>query len=529
MPKNVGIMTLYYKTYNYGAQLQCYALQKVLSKLGYSAELIRFKWNKAPLDGFYRYACSASYAKFDAFSKSIPHSKHVYTPENINKCANEYDIFVCGSDQIWGVEDSMPIYVLPQITLSFVPENRTKIAYAASMGGSMASSRMESALNYPISRLDAVSIRETSAIDFISKMTAKPVSAVLDPTMLLTSEEWDNIAVCPKSDADYIFVYNIGNNTFLDERARKIALEQNCEVKTVSYSPVDTAGPAEFIGLIKNAKCVLTNSFHGTVFSILYKKPFLTFPVDDRYDDSSKNVRITDLLKSVGLSKQYVATNESEMNDIETDYNETVQMVNRLRETSVRFLAQALSENGHSFNRYKYPQFELANREISLQDYLYAISSEYSSKELLYETQLARQELAYERLARDFGNEIIRNEIYCKLMKFQKLGLSLDYDPLLKAKVVIYGAGKIGRLASECFNSNMLCFADRSDSIESYFGYKVFTLNDSELIKLLQKQEQITFLITPVWDFDILETEILDLFPAVNIVSIERCVEKICL
>ena len=184
--KKVGIMTLYYKTYNYGAQLQCCALQRVLSKLGYEAELIRFKWNKAHLDGFYRRAGAGSRAKFEAFSKSIPHGKRVYTPENISECADEYDIFICGSDQIWGVNDSMPVYVLPQISLSFVPANKAKIAYAASMGGSAVSDKVKAALSLPVSRLDAVSVREASAVDFISKMAKKPVAAVLDPTMLLS-------------------------------------------------------------------------------------------------------------------------------------------------------------------------------------------------------------------------------------------------------------------------------------------------------------------------------------------------------
>jgi len=529
MSKKIGIMTLYYKTYNYGAQLQCYALQRTLFKMGYAAELIRFKWNKVELDRFYRYVGSTNYDKFEKFSKSIPHSKRIYTPENIHECAEEYDIFICGSDQIWGVNDSMPIYVLPHITLSFVPENKIKIAYAASMGGSAVSDRIKNALSFSVQRLDAISVRETSATTFVSEMAGKPVFAVLDPTMLLTAEEWEEVAIKPPIDGEYIFVYNIGGNEYLDETARKLSNELNCEIKTVSYSPTDSIGPAEFIGLIKYAKYVLTNSFHGTIFSILYKKQFLTFKIDNRSDYLSKNIRIIDILKSIGLSGRFVDFGATINYESELKYWNVNRIVNQLRETSIQFLTQSLSEKRFANTYIHGTMRETSNCINSLRDYFQTISNVYNGDVFLYERKFIEKEFEYEKLCRDFYNEIIRNEIYCKLMKFSSFGLSLDYDPLLRGKVVIYGAGKIGRLASECFDNNLLCFADRSDSVDSYFGYKVFKLSDSGLRNIVEKQKCVTFLITPIWDFDVLEIEINDLFPNANVVSIEKMVEKIWL
>jgi len=529
MPKKIGIMTLYYKTYNYGAQLQCYALQRTLSKMGYDAELIRFKWNRVELDRFYRYAGSANYDKFEKFSKSIPHSKGIYTPENIHECAEDYDIFICGSDQIWGVNDSMPIYVLPHITLSFVPDSKIKIAYAASMGGSAVSDRIKDAIALSVQRLDAISVRETSAAEFVSEMAGKPVYAVLDPTMLLTSEEWEEVAVKPNTDCEYIFVYNIGGNAYLDETAKKLSSELNCEIRTISYSPTDSTGPAEFIGLIKYAKYVLTNSFHGTIFSILYKKQFLTFEIDNRNDNLSKNIRIINLLESIELSSRFVDFKAIANYENELEYWNVNQRVNRLRKASMQFLTQSLSEKCSANIRMHDAMCETSNCTNSLRDYVQAISNVYNGDVFLYERKLVEKEFEYEKLCRDFDNEIRRNEIYCKLMKFNSFGLSLDYDPLLTDKVVIYGAGKIGRLASECFDNNMLCFADSSGSIDSYFGYKVFKLNDSGLRDIVEKQERVAFLITPVWDFDILEMKIIDLFPNANVISIEKMVEKIWL
>jgi len=173
-------MTLYYKTYNYGAQLQVYALQKAITKLGINAEVIRFKWYKTQLEQSYRYTSAGNYDKFETFSKSIPHSKRVYTPENIHECADNYDIFICGSDQIWGVRESMPIYVLPQITLSFVPDSKLKIAYAASMGGSAVSDKTKDVLSPACKKLDAISVRETSAVQFVTEMAEKSVSTKTD-------------------------------------------------------------------------------------------------------------------------------------------------------------------------------------------------------------------------------------------------------------------------------------------------------------------------------------------------------------
>jgi len=129
--KRVGIITLYYKNYNYGGQLGAYALQKAIAKLGFHCEQITFKWQNDYTLQAYESAKSAE--QFRTFSESIPNSERLYTVSDIAECVDDYDIFVCGSDQIWGLPWVISDNILPSMALSFVPASKTKIAYAASM------------------------------------------------------------------------------------------------------------------------------------------------------------------------------------------------------------------------------------------------------------------------------------------------------------------------------------------------------------------------------------------------------------
>lgn len=351
MGKKVGIMTLYYKTYNYGAQLQAYALQKVISKLGYECEQISFKWGNYQIEKYYE-NLKGNKESFRSFSQYIRHSKWIYTPSDIYECVNDYDIFICGSDQIWGVNESMPKFVLPQITLSFVPDEKVRIAYGASMGGAAVDDTIRPIIKNPISKLDAVSVREKSAIPFISDMTEKEVVSVLDPTMLLNTNEWDEITILP-IDCNYILVYNIGQNGIIDDIAKILAARLKCKIFELSYSEKDTAGPREFIGLIKNAKYVLTNSFHGTIFSILYHKQFFTFKIDKTNPPYSKNIRMMDLLETFGMQSRFIddITGFEKEYILALSYENVETILKEHRAISIEFLKKSLEivkseENG---------------------------------------------------------------------------------------------------------------------------------------------------------------------------------------
>ena len=303
--KKVGIMTLYYKTYNYGAQLQAYALQKAVEYLGYECEQICYKWYNSHIEQFYSHQKDNT-DKFREFAYSIPHSKRIYSPENIHEANEEYDIFITGSDQVWGVVDSMPYYLLPQMALSFADEDKVKFSYAASIGNAALTEDRKAPLKYWLPKLDAISVREQSAVHVISEIAEKTVASVLDPVFLLKPEDWEMIAADPIDNEKYIFVYNILNNPKIDKTAKDLSEKTSLPIKTISYSNGVSAGPREFVGLIRNAEYVISDSFHGTVFSIIFGKQFYTFPIDKIHSEYSRNIRITDLLVKFGLSDRFV-------------------------------------------------------------------------------------------------------------------------------------------------------------------------------------------------------------------------------
>ena len=304
--KKVGILTLYYKTYNFGAQLQAYALQQTVEKLGYECEQIRFVWSCEQTIENYSNA-SIDQNAFSTFSKRIKHSKRIYNSSNISDCLEEYDAFIVGSDQVWGVENSMPLINLPVMALSFVPNNKLKIAYAASFGSSKPSSAIEEILKLEIPQFDAISMREESGAKYLEKTINRKVETVLDPVMLVSRDSWDNIGSdCITEKEEYVLYYTAGADSIQERILTEIHDTYHLPVKRLGYISGEQAGPMEFINLIKNAKYVVTDSFHATVFSILYNKNFVVLPVDMVPTDRSKNARLLSLLNTFELSERFV-------------------------------------------------------------------------------------------------------------------------------------------------------------------------------------------------------------------------------
>ena len=341
--KNVGIVTLYYKNYNYGGQLQAYALQRIISNLGYNCEQISFEWaDKHHLQGC---ETSKSAMYFTAFSESILHSKRVYTAADIEECIDDYDIFVCGSDQIWGLPQTIPSHILPSLALSFVPESKIKIAYAASLGGAEVALNLKNILSAHVNSLDFVSVREKSSIPFVATMTNGEVAHVLDPTILLDKSEWDKIAVPPPEKA-YILIYvlNTRDNNGLLEYAEALSQKSRYEIISLISDGCPMVGPKEFVGYIKHAKYFITNSFHGAVFAILYHVPFLVFPSSvNPKDPQSRDARMIALLDEFGFSSCFVYDTSSVTNIDDVIFHQVDETISAIRHNSIQFLKDALS------------------------------------------------------------------------------------------------------------------------------------------------------------------------------------------
>lgn len=349
--KKVGILTLYYKTYNFGAQLQAYSLQRIIEKLGYECEQIRYKWCKEETIKGYEFA-SIDQEKFMKFSLSIPHSNKVYASDTIHNCIDEYDIFVCGSDQIWGVEHSMPIYKLPIMAMSFVPDNKVKISYAASLGGVVASDKIEEILKKTLNKIDAISVREKSAASYIESISERKVKSVLDPVMLLEKEELEELAGENDNRAPYILYYTIGLDYKLDILVNEISKRKKLEIVKIGYSNGMKIGPEDFVKLIRDANYIVTDSFHATVLSIIFNKQFLVTPIDKVQTKRSRNFRILDLLDNFDLKKRFMLLEEWENKDIDKlydildetiNYEEVKRKLIDLRSKSINFLINNLN------------------------------------------------------------------------------------------------------------------------------------------------------------------------------------------
>ena len=334
---SAGIVT-FMSGKNYGCDLQRYAMQRVLRKFGLRAPLINYAPTPpAPARGggvrrLFRARRLIPMAKravwfLDrrdaAFRRFAENCLEITEPigddrELARKAV--FDCYVAGSDQIWNPTISRVTAGLPFFTLDFAPTGK-KISYAPSLGVSRIEPAYAERLKRSLSSFDWVSVREKEGADILRTVLGRPVDVVLDPTMLLTPEEWNAVAddASPRrvQKKKYIFCYSLGNTPQVLAAARRLASAYRAPIAAICYSPFDAlrlkaicprcrpilnAGPAEFVSLIRSAECVVTDSFHGTVFSILYRRPFRTMMRDRRDGASSMNSRVKTLLETFGLT-----------------------------------------------------------------------------------------------------------------------------------------------------------------------------------------------------------------------------------
>lgn len=308
--RKVGIITHYYKSRNFGGVLQAYALCRYLRGLGYDAEQICYAmngtsptpppppfWNRLKrltvqkvrlklinrcLAGRFRKQAAA----MTAFGEEqVPHSEKVYTAETIRDCRG-YDAYITGSDQVWN-----PDWYEPAFFLTFVPEGGRKIAYAASLGHSSLSEAQAMLFRESLRGFSAVSVREEDAVELLSPLSPVPVERLLDPVLLLSREQWDEICADRLVKEPYVFCYFLGERSGPRALAEKFAKKRGLKTVCVphlfgTYRPCDRSfgdkrlygvSPREFLSLIKHADYIFTDSFHALVFSELYGKEYAVF------------------------------------------------------------------------------------------------------------------------------------------------------------------------------------------------------------------------------------------------------------
>lgn len=367
----IGIVT-FHRAENYGAFLQVYALQNVINQISeniisevidYQPEFISDVY-KLTLGGWFdkQYKLKTNIMRglehvyqFKFFIKRKKKFQKCLTLLNLSKeltnTPEQYDVVVLGSDQIWN----------PLATGGVVPfyygkypgySSRKVISYAASIGGMLFDEKQELLARELLSQLDAISLREKSHRDYIKELSGKEVEVVVDPTLLVQRSLWDEFAEIPKI-SKYILYYTLENNDELYSLAKTVARKRKLSLVIITPPPLIKkkseiniiykydVGPKEFVGLIKKAECVFTNSFHATCFSIIFRKEFYT------YLHSLTGSRVRDLLETVGLEEQINPKSIPQENkNMQAVYNKVFNRLNPLCKRSLDYLQRNLLEKG---------------------------------------------------------------------------------------------------------------------------------------------------------------------------------------
>lgn len=344
--KSVGIITLY-ETDNYGTLLQCMALKKSIEKVcDHKVYVLSHKDMVPIVNGFSGDKLRNGYdERIKKFSDFLAENVGITPMDSVSEC----DYYVVGSDTVWWltVLEDYPLYFL-----DFV-KNGKRISYAPSLGTCDYSDFDSEIFKKYIPKFDFLSVREPKAVDYIRQFTNSPIEAVLDPTLLLTAQEYEPYEVpIPYKDGEYILVYLIYDesalNTYMLNLANRLAKKYSLKVVHFVYNMPDYmygekgssfafSGPGEFLSYFKKARLVLTNSFHGTIFSIIYRKAFYS-----GIWDKSRN-KIAELCDRLGLSHRILKpTPDISQIDMEPDYGKTEALLEIEREKSYEYLKNAL-------------------------------------------------------------------------------------------------------------------------------------------------------------------------------------------
>lgn len=375
-----GLLTFHH-AHHYGAQLQAFALMKEIQSMGTDCEIINYvRPDTTEGNRLFKSDLSARallsnantvinygrlkkrYARFESFvHDDMKLSKKSYNSyEELLKDVPEYDAYVCGSDQIWNPFIFKEKTYDPAFFADFAKGGRC-IAYAPSFGISEIPEDKREDLRKYIQHFDCLSVRERQGEKILRDVTGRDSLTVLDPTLLLTGEQWGGLSAEPSIKGPYILCYFISDpgrySGYIKALAEKYGLPvvSLCGARRVvpqTRHTVLDAGPREFLGLFRNASMVCTNSFHGTVFSIIFKKDFFSFTTGLN-TEKTVNSRLYNILEMLGLVDRIFSSDMDAVDFLKRVGNEAnsinyayvYEKLEKEREMSHKFLKDSLLFN----------------------------------------------------------------------------------------------------------------------------------------------------------------------------------------
>lgn len=386
--KKIGLVICYFHE-NYGSMLQAYATQHIFDRMGAANEAVycrdphmymtmpklqyyfhkltnkdllldKIKRSRGKL--FHKIFKTDFYAnqnirsaKFQEFSgRAFRVSKEYHNREELIRDAENYAAFVVGSDQLWSPANIDNDFY----TLTFVPEGIPKIAYATSFGTAVIPSYQHKKARAFLERLDYISVREVSGKKLVKELSGRDAQVVIDPTLMLNRQDWQKFRKkAPIGEDRYIFCYFLGNNRSNREFALRLKEKTGYRIVALVHmdefvrededfadlTPYDV-GPEEFVDLVSRAEYVCTDSFHGTVFSIIFGRRFFTFNRFSQSSTISTNTRIDSLLAMLSLEDRRKTGSEdiSECMAQKIDFDRAYEKLEQKQKEAEDYLKRAL-------------------------------------------------------------------------------------------------------------------------------------------------------------------------------------------
>ena len=383
----IGILTFIH-THNFGANLQCFALQHQLESMGFDVDILNLY---RPVDKGY-VSCDSDKTRFpilykfntiidyrSRFNKFFAHVLWKFRPKRISSTADgfiefqnnyihfsdeeyrnftqlydrfpqaKYTHLIVGSDQVWNYSSN---FSKEPFFLTFAKKTH-KISYAPSIGHSNIPNMIGDIYKKWLDDFSAISVREESASDFLSKLLDRPIPQVLDPTLLLNKECWLKALSIPQKDNEnYVLVYMLSLSVSAIDLAKRIANKLGCSVKIITNRPVvgnldncellRTENPRSFVERYSKARFVITNSFHGTAFAVNFNIPFITV----EKMKSRLNSRKTSLLNLLELKQRQIFEDDNmNMEDfLDCDFSKANEILERERKKSFEYLIDSLNK-----------------------------------------------------------------------------------------------------------------------------------------------------------------------------------------
>lgn len=360
MEKDFKICTITHHTVpNYGAVLQAYALQKLLDKYKVNNEILNYKSERVERT-YYRsffkcenlkkkiiyllyYRSRKRYKKFDGFVINELRLSQMYNKNDLNKTNGAYDLFITGSDQVWNlnIHRGDTTYML-----DFVNDNKKKGSYAASFGYKDIPKQFEEQSKNLINQFEYILLREDTGLEIISKLgITKNCDVVVDPTLLLDKDDYIKLIGNENSGEKYILCYDLINSPKLIDFALNLSKKFNLKIKNINTSLRSVKGmenlfyegPIEFLKLFYNAEYIVTSSFHGMIFSLIFNKCFFYKLNDSKVNNNS---RIIDLSNRLGVDAQDI---DNEEINYRMDYVEINKKLDVLKKESINKLLKMVN------------------------------------------------------------------------------------------------------------------------------------------------------------------------------------------